>query len=152
MEYSNIDNRRRTTITQHNMSIKEILHSYANQLLYSRSYTIFYLSLIILTLVTMILSIVEQSKPSTMFFVLEIIINVAMILEVALRIFALGYAYWDSKSNIFDIILVVVCIITLIIVATSHSKGAKNEEVVETVILGVRNIVQVIRLCVAIRK
>lgn len=46
----------------------------------------------------------------------------------------------------------IICVITLIILATNCSNGAKKEEFVETIILGLRNVVQVVRLCFAIRK
>lgn len=124
------------------MSFKEILHSYANRLLYSRFYVVLYVTLIFFTIITLIIVSVLSSlifcfiltldfsqflkthgkfnqsrefsntflsapdsfiyfywekkknnfyySPSGWFIFLEIVINSAMVLEVGLRIFALG--------------------------------------------------------------
>ncbi|KAI9297593.1 hypothetical protein K502DRAFT_346924 [Neoconidiobolus thromboides FSU 785] len=151
MEYNNLETGR-THVTQHNMSFKEIVHSFANRLLYSRFYTILYISMFLLSLVTMILSIVEDTCPSTWFIVLEVLINIVMIIEVSIRIIAEGYSYWESKSNIIDLVLVLLCVITLIILASGCSQGARSEEIIETVIIAIRSIVQFIRLLFALRK
>lgn len=75
-----------------------------------------------------------------------------MIAEVLLRLTALGKNYWRSTSNILDIVLVFFCFITLILVLQGCGSGHEAEEVLDTVLLILRNAVQGWRLYTMIKK
>ncbi|CAG8437178.1 4221_t:CDS:2 [Diversispora eburnea] len=83
----------------------------------------------------------DSNLQSIGFIILEIIINTVMIGEVTTRFLALRNIFWKSLYNIVDIILVMLCVITLILIL----KGGclhKGEEIFDLVLLIVRNLVQ----------
>ncbi|CAG8766115.1 12503_t:CDS:2, partial [Funneliformis caledonium] len=89
--------------------------------------------------------------PTLGFIILEIIINTVMIVEVGTRFLALGKLFWNSIYNIFDIILVALCIITLLFIiggGCSH----KGEEIIDSILLIARNLIQFGRIFVMLRK
>lgn len=67
----------------------EILRGVANRFVHSRTYIFFYLGMAALSVTTVVLSLTDGC-PGLPFYVLEIIINTAMILEVGIRFLALG--------------------------------------------------------------
>lgn len=67
----------------------EAIKSLANRLLHSRAYILFYLVMAILSITTMILGLVNGC-PGPEFFIIEIIVNCAMIAEVGIRMVALS--------------------------------------------------------------
>lgn len=71
------------------MTKKEITQGIANRFVHSRVYIILYLSMTALSVTTIALSI-KDGCPGLAFYVLEIIINTSMIVEVAVRFVALG--------------------------------------------------------------
>ncbi|KAF9157790.1 hypothetical protein DFQ27_007068 [Actinomortierella ambigua] len=75
-----------------------------------------------------------------------------MIAEVGLRLTALGQKYWNSTSNILDIFLVIFCLVTLILVLEGCGSGHEAEELLDTILLVLRNAVQFWRLFMMIRK
>ncbi|KAF9932165.1 hypothetical protein BGZ65_004585 [Modicella reniformis] len=75
-----------------------------------------------------------------------------MIAEVAIRFTALGKNYWRSTSNILDIVLVVFCFITLILVLQGCGSGHEAEKVLDTILLILRNVVQCWRVYTMIKK
>ncbi|KAI8329305.1 hypothetical protein BC941DRAFT_443185 [Chlamydoabsidia padenii] len=123
----------------------------ANRLMYSNFYIALYLGLGILSLVSIIMSI-QETCPSLMFIIFEAIINFAMIAEVTVRMLALRRAYWQSIWNIVDTILVVLCAITLIVLATGCSASERNEAIFDTLLLVIRNCFQFFRLFMMAKK
>ncbi|KAG0257059.1 hypothetical protein BG011_004199 [Mortierella polycephala] len=75
-----------------------------------------------------------------------------MIAEVGVRLTALGKNYWKSTSNILDIILVVFCFVTLILVLQGCGSGHDAEKILDTVLLILRNVVQGWRLYILLKK
>lgn len=67
----------------------EATKSLANRLIHSRAYIAFYLAMAALSITTVVLSLVDGC-PGLAFFVLEIIVNSAMIAEVLIRMIALS--------------------------------------------------------------
>jgi hypothetical protein len=68
----------------------EITKGVANRFVHSRTYIFLYLGMAALSVTTIVLSIVENGCPGVAFYVLEVIINVSMILEVGIRFVAFG--------------------------------------------------------------
>ncbi|KAI8062621.1 hypothetical protein BC940DRAFT_308327 [Gongronella butleri] len=137
--------------TQHSLTRSELVQGMANRLMYSNYYIALYLCLGLLSFISIILSI-QETCPSLMFIIFEAIINFAMILEVTIRVLALGRAYWQSVWNLIDIVLVMMCVITLIVLATGCSASERNEAIFDTILLVIRNCVQFFRLFMMAKK
>ncbi|GAN01166.1 wsc domain-containing protein [Mucor ambiguus] len=137
--------------TQHSLTKSEIVQGMANRFMYSKFYIGLYLVLAILSFVTIVMSI-KETCPSVLFIVFEAIINFAMIIEVTTRLLALGRRYWKSVWNIVDIILVVLCAVTLIVLTTGCSVGERSEAIFDTILLVIRNGFQLFRLFMMLRK
>ena len=71
------------------MSRDEIAKGIANRFVHSRIYIILYLVMASLSITTVVLSLVNGC-PTLPFYILELIINGAMILEVSIRFVAFG--------------------------------------------------------------
>ncbi|KAI8092365.1 uncharacterized protein B0P05DRAFT_526000 [Gilbertella persicaria] len=137
--------------TQHQLTKSEIVRGMANRFMYSKFYIGLYLVLAILSFITIVMSL-EEKCPSIMFIVFEAIINVAMIVEVTTRLLALGRQYWRSIWNTIDIVLVVLCAVTLIVLTTGCSVGERSEAIFDTILLVIRNGFQLFRLFMMLRK
>ncbi|KAK9765781.1 hypothetical protein K7432_005619 [Basidiobolus ranarum] len=133
------------------LSRSERLRNMANQIVYSSFYTILYIIMAILSLISVILSIAYEC-PGSFFVLLEIIINVAMIVEVGIRILSMGRAFWRWWLNVFDIIIVFLCILTLGFLSHGCTPNAGREELTGTIFLVIRNSIQFFRLFTALKK
>lgn len=71
------------------MSRDEITKGIANRFVHSRSYIVLYLVMAALSVTTVVLSLMNGC-PTLPFYILELIINGAMILEVTIRFIAFG--------------------------------------------------------------
>ncbi|KAF8665295.1 hypothetical protein AX16_000316 [Volvariella volvacea WC 439] len=106
-----------------------------------------------LSVTTVVLSLTDDC-PGLAFYILEIIINTAMILEVAVRFLALGkQQFWKSPFNVVDLILTGFCALTLIILLFAEcGAGSKEEEILDTLLLVARNVLQFGRLAAVMRQ
>lgn len=68
---------------------KEITRGIANRFVYSRTYIFLYLVMAALSVTTVALSL-SDGCPGPAFYVLEIVVNTSMILEVGVRFVAFG--------------------------------------------------------------
>ncbi|KAI9305441.1 hypothetical protein BJ944DRAFT_67959 [Cunninghamella echinulata] len=128
-----------------------MIQGMANRLMYSNFYIALYLTLGILSLISIVMSI-QETCPSLMLIIFEAIINFAMIIEVSIRLVALRRVYWQSIWNIIDIILVGLCVITLIVLATGCSATERKEAIFDTILLVIRNCFQFCRLFMMAKK
>ena len=57
-----------------------------------------------------ICDLVNNSSPTTLFYILESILNVILLLDVFLRLWIKGcYSYWRSCTDVFLFIVVILC-------------------------------------------
>ncbi|KAI8361950.1 hypothetical protein B0O80DRAFT_379747 [Mortierella sp. GBAus27b] len=138
--------------SHHSLTKREVFQNLANRIIYSKFYMLLYIVMALLSIWSIFLSFHQGCSSSKLFVVLESIINGTMIAEVLLRLTALGKNYWRSTSNILDIVLVFFCFITLILVLQGCGSGHEAEEVLDTVLLILRNAVQGWRLYTMIKK
>ncbi|KAI5997988.1 hypothetical protein EDD15DRAFT_2194234 [Pisolithus albus] len=97
---------------------------------------------------TVVLSL-HDGCPGLPFYVLEVIINTSMILEVSVRLVAFG----RSPFNVFDLILTVFCAMTLLVLAFAGCGAtSKEEELLDTLLLIARNVLQFGRLASVMRQ
>lgn len=123
-----------------------------------------------LSVTTVILSLTDGC-PGLAFYILEVIINTSMILEVGIRFVALGKVrdlfferqirrnialfqqFWKSPFNTVDLILTVFCALTLLVLAFAKcGTGSKEEEIFDTLLLVARNVLQFGRLASVMRQ
>ncbi|GAA6058836.1 hypothetical protein JCM10212_002780 [Sporobolomyces blumeae] len=128
----------------------ETLKGVANRFVFSQFYVFLYLAMAALSLTTVVLSATSEC-PTFTFYVLEVIVNTAMIVEVSIRFFAFGKQFWASYYNTLDLLITLLCVLTLAII---FFKGcsAKGEETFDTFLLVVRNLFQFGRLALVLRK
>ncbi|GAA5927383.1 uncharacterized protein JCM15063_005882 [Sporobolomyces koalae] len=129
----------------------ETLKGVANRFVFSQFYVFLYLGMAALSLTTVFLSATSEHCPSFTFYVLEVIVNTAMIVEVSIRFFAFGKQFWVSYYNTLDLLITALCVVTLAVIFFNGC-SAKNEEVFDTFLLVVRNLFQFGRLALVLRK
>lgn len=135
--------------TQHSMTRQELINSIANKIMYSTHYKLLYLVMALLSLISVILSLKEQC-PSGWFKFLEVVITAAMVAEVSLRIIAVRKLYWQSYSNIADLVVVTLSFIVLVVVLSNHC--SQGTTIIDSILLVTRNVVQFVRLFLMLRK
>lgn len=77
----------------------EIAKGVANRFVHSRTYIVLYMTMAALSITTIVLSITNDC-PGLAFYILEIIINTSMILEVGIRFVAFGRVRYSSHLAI----------------------------------------------------
>ncbi|KAI0697548.1 hypothetical protein BC835DRAFT_1413584 [Cytidiella melzeri] len=136
----------------YSMSRDEIAKGIANRFVHSRSYIILYLVMAALSVATVVLSLTDGC-PTLPFYILELIINGAMILEVSIRVVAFGRQFWKSPFNVMDLVLTAFCVITLAVIFLSGcGSTSKEEELLDTLLLVARNVLQFGRLASVMRQ
>ncbi|KAG0707508.1 hypothetical protein DFH29DRAFT_796588 [Suillus ampliporus] len=131
---------------------KEITRGIANRFVHSHTYIFLYLSMAALSVTTVVLSL-SDGCPGLPFYILEIIINTSMILEVGVRFVAFGRQFWRSPFNVLDLILTLFCVITLLVITFAGcGAGSKEEELLDTLLLIARNVLQFGRLAAVMRQ
>ncbi|KZP25439.1 hypothetical protein FIBSPDRAFT_855995 [Athelia psychrophila] len=134
------------------MTRSEITRGIANRFVHSRTYIFLYLGMAALSVTTVALSM-SDGCPGLAFYILEIIVNVSMILEVGIRFVAFGRQFWKSPFNVFDLIVTTFCALTLLVLAFAGCGAAsKEEEMLDTLLLIARNILQFGRLASVMRQ
>ncbi|KAI0034177.1 hypothetical protein K488DRAFT_46081 [Vararia minispora EC-137] len=152
------------TRSMYAMTRSEITRGIANRFVHSRMYIAIYLVMAALSITTVVLSL-KDGCPGAPFFILEIIINTAMILEVVVRFLAFGsvrlyysiyrYAvsFWKYPFNVFDLIVTFFSVITLLVIFFAGCGTAtKEEEILDTLLLVARNTLQFGRLASVVRQ
>ncbi|KAB5592461.1 Cation channel family transporter [Ceratobasidium theobromae] len=136
----------------HGMSRDEVARAVANRFVHSRIYVALYLVMAALSAATVALSL-SDGCPGTAFYVLEIIVNTAMIAEVSVRFLAFGRQFWKSPFNILDLVLTALCVITLLVLFLAGcGNTSKEEEILDTLLLVFRNVMQFGRLAAVMRQ
>ncbi|KAJ2348859.1 hypothetical protein GGH91_001146 [Coemansia sp. RSA 2671] len=143
-------NRLRSSMPFGGLTREEILRGAANRLMYSKFYTYYYAGMFLLGLVSLITAFVETC-PSLFFIIIESILCICMMLEIITRAVAMQRSFLTSWWNYFDIVIVLFCGVTLILMAKGGCSSS-SEELINTILLVIRNAAQVFRLFAMLRK
>lgn len=136
---------------------EEVLKGLANRFVHSTTYLYLYATMAFLSLVTVALSLLSTC-PGPTFYALELLVNVALVIEVSIRFVAFGKHFWKSTFNVVDLCLVALCLITLIVLVLGHGcsryaqRSGRSEELLDNLLLIVRNVVQCTRLLSVVRR
>lgn len=158
------------------LSRDEILKGVANRFVHSSAYLYFYAGMALASLLTVVISLTSDC-PGTLFYGLELAINLLLIAEVGIRLVAFGKQFWKSTYNIVDLGLVLLCAITLLVIFFHHEcspfrrgpvpptypgddedvpsrggRSGKGEELLDSILLIGRNVVQALRLVSIVRR
>ncbi|KAG6332593.1 hypothetical protein ID866_6499 [Astraeus odoratus] len=140
------------TRSMYALTRREMARGIANRFVHSRTYILLYLIMAALSVTTVVLSL-QDGCPGLPFYVLEVIINTSMILEVSVRFVAFGRQFWRSPFNVFDLILTMFCATTLLVLAFAGcGTTSKEEELLDTLLLIARNVLQFGRLASVMRQ
>lgn len=140
--------------SQHRIGIQEFLFLVGNRFVYSREYVILYIIMIIVNISLLLwisFSEVDEALTSPIFFFLEIVIGLLLAVEVGVKLAKEKRMFWRKWSNLFDIFVLSLCIISIIISFFGASKFEQIDEALERSLLVIRYIIQFIRLCSFIR-
>ncbi|CCA77909.1 hypothetical protein PIIN_00553 [Serendipita indica DSM 11827] len=145
-------NQSQGTRSHYALSSREAAKGIASRIVYSQYYVIIYVALAAMATTTVVLSLTDGC-PGFAFYILEIIINIAMIAEVSIRFVAFGKQFWKSPFNVVDLGLTVLCVITLVVIFFSGcNELSKEEELLDTFLLVARNVLQFTRLATVMRR
>ena len=152
------------------LSRDEILKGVANRFVHSSAYLYFYAGMALASLLTVVISLTSDC-PGTLFYGLELAINLLLIAEVGIRLVAFGKQFWKSTYNIVDLGLVLLCAVTLAVIFFHHEcspfrrgpsypddeerstgRSGKGEELLDSILLIGRNVVQALRLVSIVRR
>ncbi|SPO20252.1 uncharacterized protein UTRI_00647_B [Ustilago trichophora] len=159
------------------LSRDEILKGVANRFVHSSAYLWFYAGMALASLLTVVISLTSDC-PGTLFYGLELAINLLLIAEVGIRLLAFGKQFWKSTYNVVDLGLVLLCAITLLVIFFHHEcspfrrgptypypgddddsnapsrsgRSGKGEELLDSILLIGRNVVQALRLVSIVRR
>ncbi|TDL28029.1 hypothetical protein BD410DRAFT_739410 [Rickenella mellea] len=140
------------TRSHYALTRQEITRGIANRFVHSRTYIFLYLGMAALSITTIVLSL-TNGCPGLAFYILEVIINTTMIAEVAIRLVAFGRQFWKSPFNVMDLVLTAFCCLTLLVIAFAGcGSTSKKEEILDTLLLVARNVLQFIRLAAVMRQ
>ncbi|CAN6634967.1 hypothetical protein TRVA0_015S00298 [Trichomonascus vanleenenianus] len=125
----------------------DLIRVTANRFTYSKEYIVAYVLLTILSIITVSLSLATPTGcPHITFYIFEIIILIALLLEVGIRMVALRRFFWKSWWNVADAFLMIICVITLALVFAGCSKNVRIGRRAFTSLLIIRNGVQIVRM------
>jgi hypothetical protein len=125
----------------------DLIHVTANRFTYSTQYILGYALLTVLSVLTVAISLSEpKGCPPLSFYFLEMFVLMALMAEVGVRILALRRFFWKSYWNIADGVMMLICIVTLALVFAGCNKAVRLSRQSSTILLVIRNIVQIGRL------
>jgi len=128
--------------------------TYLNRLYVSHSCQFFYIFLIVMSTILIAWTYIEGSKlpESNLFVLLENLITLIIVIDFVCRVRLIGWRkFWKSGWNIFDSIVVLVCVTSSILWYYSNSEQKLFEELSEEIVFAVRNIFQYLRLVMFIK-
>ena len=139
-----MERRRRNLIP----STIESIRSMVTRVYYVSSvYVIFYTLMISLNSLVVAFVLTESQSNSNLFLAVETFIASVLILEVTIRLIALGVTkYLKSWFNGVDLVVSATCVFALSIFYVANSKGKEIDDAITFTLIGVRYSIPLLRL------
>uniref|UniRef100_A0AAV1VLN2 Ion transport domain-containing protein n=1 Tax=Peronospora matthiolae TaxID=2874970 RepID=A0AAV1VLN2_9STRA len=139
--------------TAPHIGCKEYVMTVASRLYFSSFYRAVYFSMIASSLVCVVWTGVNGWKiPSSVVFIsLEIIVSTLLVCEVLLRMMAFKRRFWHKWCNIFDIVALVMSLVSVAMYFNEEGVLGELEEVAADSVLALRNAVQYLRLAIFLK-
>ena len=139
-----MERRRRNLIP----STIESIRSMVTRVYYVSSvYVIFYTLMISLNSLVVAFVLTESQSNSNLFLAVETFIASVLILEVTIRLIALGVTkYLKSWFNVLDLFVSATCVFALSIFYVANSKGKEIDDAITFTLIGVRYSIPLLRL------
>lgn len=134
----------------------ECILTMARRFVYSQANTVAWFALIVGNLFCLVWTVVnhlgkKRGHDEGWFILLEIVLNVAMILEIMMRITALGKEFWEEWQNLADVIVMGLCALAtsyyLMLHDTVRGQEAEEALIADELLILLRCVVHVMRLC-----
>lgn len=122
----------------------------ANRLYFSRAWSMFYVFMLVISFVGMVVLVTAHAtsqfqKEDPYFIAVEILLNITLALELGVRMAAQQERFFRDACNIFDLCIMLVCIVTLIVFLEAPVTEM-GTAVIGSSILGTRYAVVTIRM------
>lgn len=136
-----------------NMGASECVLTVARRFVYSQANTVAWFTLIIGNVFCLFWTLANHlgkkgGHDENWFILLEILLNVAMILEIAMRILALGIHFWLEWHNLVDVAVMGLCAVATSYYLVLHNTLRGEEALIaDELLIILRCVVHVFRLC-----
>jgi len=132
--------------------------SLADRVLFSTWYYVLYVLVILTNCVLIIWLMVTLAQhrysPTAhwMFIFLDVLVNIAFVSEVSLQIVSQKKDFFKHGSNIFDIVVMLLSLVTLLMYISRTDEAEEVEDLVALLLMGLRYGLQFLRLISIIKK
>ncbi|POM66144.1 membrane protein [Phytophthora palmivora] len=132
---------------------KEYIVTVSSRLYFSSCYRLVYFFMIASSLVCVVWTGMNDWKiPSSVLFIsLEITVSALLVFEVLLRMMAFKKRFWHKWCNIFDIVALVMSLVSVAMYFNEEGVLGELEEVATDSVLMLRNAVQYVRLAIFLK-
>jgi len=132
--------------------------SLADRVLFSTWYYVLYVMVLLTNclLIIWLLVMIAQDKYSHTahwaFIFLDVLVNIAFVSEVSLQIVSQKTDYFKHASNIFDTVVMLLSLVTLLMYISKTNEAEEVEDLVALLLMGFRYGLQFLRLISIIKK
>jgi len=124
--------------------------------IYSKFYTAFCIFIIVINLALLIWELIAISTsggfPSSPGFVfLEVVVNLSLLIEIILRVLAMGKKYWNYWGNYFDCFVLLLSLVAMSLYFAGDSVFKEIEEGFALALLICRYIIAILRVGVIVK-
>uniref|UniRef100_K3WPR1 Ion transport domain-containing protein n=1 Tax=Globisporangium ultimum (strain ATCC 200006 / CBS 805.95 / DAOM BR144) TaxID=431595 RepID=K3WPR1_GLOUD len=125
----------------------------AARLYFSSFYRLIYFFTVVSSILCVVWTGLNRWRiPSSVLFIsLEITVSTLLVFEVLLRMMAFKRRFWTKWCNIFDVIALVMSLVSVVMYFNEEGVLGELEEVAADSILALRNAVQYIRLAIFLK-
>jgi len=134
------------------MTVDEQMKVFAVRILSSTGYYVLCFAMIAVSTFLIVWLAAGDTESHWWFVLLEVIVTVTIVLEVALQICADGKAYWESVWNIFDFIVMLLCIASFMVYLFEQNQGQKGDDTAALTVLTIRYVAQGLRVIALVRR
>ncbi len=134
------------------LSLSQKIRNLITRCLFAPSCTIFYILMVFLNLLLIAWIFWDSGYPTHWLFIaIEVFINCVLCGEVLLRMLIQKKRFFKSKANLFDVLVSILCVASLIVYFSGPSTLEEVDDAVAVLLLILRYGVQFLRLILLIK-